>query len=260
MDATSIATINRLPKNERRDILIQVIPHELFDLFHFPQDLIDQDGNDLLTIRGSTESTDLEISLFHEYRFPDPILYGHLTDTMNGQIHVLLYIMNDPQSPRFDVDKMPDGTPTRFGTLCRNTEAELAAMQAGLMPGQIRSGLSLLAEATAAFEIFVKSLGHSIYFVDPLYYHNALIFERYGFAYQAGRQRMKRIHEGFSEDGELSRKLCNSPFRLKEAQNSIRLRSWAIHDGILGEPYDYVTMYKSIDKPANENTTPNIPW
>jgi hypothetical protein len=73
--------------------------------------------------------------------FPDPILYAHLTDTMNGQIHILLYILNDPDSPRFDVDKMPDGTPTKFGILKRNVEAEIKAMRsrAGSRSGAARA-------------------------------------------------------------------------------------------------------------------------
>jgi len=55
----------------------------------------------------------MEMILRHEPGFPDPLLYGHLTDTLNGQIHILLYILNDPASPRFDVDRLPDGTATR---------------------------------------------------------------------------------------------------------------------------------------------------
>jgi hypothetical protein len=54
----------------------------------------------------------------HKIDFPDPILYAHLTDTINGQIHVLLYILNDPDSPRFDVDKMPTAHPQNLAR-CR---------------------------------------------------------------------------------------------------------------------------------------------
>ena len=126
----------------------------------------------------------MELALFHEADFPDPVLYGHLTDTVNGQVHVLLYVLNDPESPRFDVDKMPDGRPTKFGTLMRNIQAERAALEAGLAPGQVRRGPRLLNPAIIAFEKFVESLGHDMYFIEPLYYHNAVIFERYGFNYQ----------------------------------------------------------------------------
>ena len=189
-----------------------------------------------------------------------PVLYGHLTDTLNGQIHVLLYIMNDPEAPRFDTDIMTDGSKTVFGINKRNLEAEKAALQAGLMPGQIRKGLNLLSHATESFEGFIESLGHKIYFVEPLHYHNAIIFENYGFAYQRGRRLMERLHAGFSENGEFLSALDGSDFRPKNAGESICGRSWAIHDGILGEPFDRVTMYKKISNPAGINTAPNIPW
>jgi hypothetical protein len=67
-----------------------------------------------------------------------------------------------------------------------------------LSPGQVRRGLRLLAPAIETFEQFVASLGHDMYFVEPLYYHNAVIFERYGFTYQMGRRLMERIESGFS--------------------------------------------------------------
>jgi hypothetical protein len=94
-----------------------------------------------------------------------------------------------------------------------------------------------------------------------LYYHNAVIFERYGFAYQVGKRQMERIHAGFQEGGDLCLQLSDSnPFRSSQAANSIRLRSWAIHDGLLGEPFTNVTMYKRVGKSANISTTPGCAW
>lgn len=257
---STIGGINRLPEEEKRKIYSRVIPPQLLDRFNLP-------ATDSIRLQSFLKfdyepgSTDVEMSLYHELRFPDPILYGHLTDTMNGQIHVLLYILNDPDSPRFDVDRMPDGRKTRFGTLMRNLEAERAALEAGLAPGQVRSGLRMLSDAIVSFEKFIESLGHDMYFVEPLYYHNAVIFERYGLTYQMGRRRMEAYHTGFSAGGEYVPLLNgNSPFRKPEAVNSIRLRSWAIHDGILGEPFTNVTMYKRIGKSAGVNTTPGCSW
>ncbi len=72
---------------------------------------------------------------------------------------------------------------------------------------------------------------------------------------------MEAYHAGFSEGGEYAPLLNGSnPFRRPEAVNSIRLRSWAIHDGILGEPFTNVTMYKRIGKSAGVNTTPGCNW
>ena len=258
MQQFTIGGINKLPEAEKRAIYARYIPKELIEKFNLPSLA---DHREALQFRFAAGSSDVEMRLYHQIGFQDPVLYAHLTDTLNGQIHVLLYILNDPDSPRFDVDKMPDGSPTRFGTLKRNIEAERAAMEYGLAPGQVRSGLRLLQPATSAFEGFITSLGHEMYFVEPLYYHNAVIFERYGFAYQMGKRRMEAIHAGFQEGGELRPQLDDSnPFRSSQAANSIRLRSWAIHDGILGEPFTNVTMYKRVGKSAEISTTPGCDW
>jgi hypothetical protein len=258
MYPSTIGGINKLDEREKRAIYARYIPRELIQKFNLP-DLAE--NHDLLKFRFASGASDVEMMLYHQPGFQDPVLYAHLTDTMNGQIHVLLYILNDPASPRFDVDKMPDGSLTRFGTLKRNLAAEQAAMQAGLSPGQVRRGFRLARPASEAFEEFVTSLGHDIFFVEPLYYHNALIFERYGFAYQVGKRQMDNIHTGFQEGGELRRRLDGSnPFRMPQAADSIRLRSWAIHDGILGEPFTNVTMYKRTEKSAGINSAPGCKW
>jgi hypothetical protein len=258
MIPSTIGGINKLPEHQKREIYARYIPREMIQRFNLP-DLV-QDRN-LLKFRFAEGSSDVEMMLYHQAGFPDPILYAHLADTLNGQIHVLLYILNDPDSPRFDVDKMPDGSPTRFGIRKRNIEAEIAAMQAGLAPGQVRYGLHLFKQALTAFEEFVASLGHEIYFAEPLYYHNAIIFERHGFSYQMGRRRMESINLGFLEGGELSQRLDGStPFRLPHAGRSIRARSWAIHDGVMGEPFTNVTMYKHIGRSSGINTAPGCEW
>lgn len=260
MDAYSIAGINNLPDQQQRDIFIPLVPKDIFERFSLPPDLIDEHGNNLLEIIGKPGGQSLELRMYHQAGFPDPILYSHLTDTLIGQVHVLMYVMNDPFSPRFDIDRMPDGTKTAFGTRTRNLEAELAAMQAGLLPGQIRKGLNILSEAVMSFEIFVQNLGHTMYFNEPLYYHNAIIFERYGFSYQRGRRKMEAIHNRFQEDETLIAQLGTTPFRRPEARTSIFYRTWAIHDGILGEKFDQVTMYKQVSHKSDITTTPGIRW
>ncbi len=260
MDAYSIAGINSLPPDKKRGIFVHMIPDELFERFNLPEDLIDQDGNNLLTIKGSPGKPGLELYLYHQYGFEDPLIYSHLVDTLVGQVHILLYVMNDPFSERFNIDRMPDGSKTMFGTTSRNVEAELAAMHAGLLPGQIRKGLNILPEAVTAFESFVDELGHNMYFTEPLFYHNAIIFERYGYNYQSGRKRMEEIHRRFTEDEEMLAQLGTTPFRKPAAKNSIFYRSWAIHDGILGERFTNVTMYKVLGKRSAIETAPGIQW
>jgi hypothetical protein len=261
MEPSTVGSINLLEESKKSLIYSRVIPQELLARFGISTSFRDKEDRPLLNFKFSPGKTDVELKLFHQFGFPDPILYGHLTDTISGQIHILLYILNDPDSQRFEVDRMPDGSPTRFGILQRNIKAEIAAMEAGLAPGQIRSGLRLLPSAIEQFELFVKSLGHEVYFVEPLYYHNAVLFERYGFAYQKGKKKMEKIEEGFQKNGELFQKLDTStPFRIQERVKSIRMRSWAIHDGILGEAFSDVTMYKNIGKMSGVVTCPDCSW
>ncbi len=261
MPPSTISGINLLPEAEKREVYSRLIPPELLERFAINPALRDDQQRELLTLNAPAGSTSAEMSLRHQPGFADPILYGDITDSLTGQVHVLLYVLNDPDSPRFDVDRMPDGQPTRFGILCRNLEAEKAALAYGLAPGQVRKGLRMLGEAIRAFEHFVASLGHQLFFTEPLYYHNAIIFEHYGFAYQRGRQQMEHIQTGFERSGELRAQLDGStPFRQPQAAGSIRLRSWALHDGLLGEPYTNVTMYKEVGKNAGVNTCPGCQW
>src|SRR5262245_46887506 len=108
MIPSTIGTINQLPEAEKRAIYSRYIPQELLTRFAIPP-LDSQAAADLLQFRFKSGTSDTEVSLFHQQGFPDPVLYGHLTDTLNGQLHILLYVLNDPESPRYDVDKMPDG-------------------------------------------------------------------------------------------------------------------------------------------------------
>jgi hypothetical protein len=261
-DVHTIAGLNSLPLEERLGYLKLMVPPALLQRFAIdPERFSDSQGRSLLKWAGQPGQNDVEISLYARHGDPDPLMYFHLTDTISVQIHVLLTIVNDPDGPRFDVDRMPDGSKTHFGIFKRNVDAEVQALNAGLAPGQIRRGLRVLRSAMAAFEAFVSRMGHDIYFVEPLQYHNAVIFERYGFAYQQGRRWMQSLNTRFSEMGDLPAKLDGTtPFRQPEAAGSIRGRSWAIHDGILGEPYTGVTMYKRVGQDAGITTFPGGAW
>ena len=261
MTPRSIAAINELPEAQKREIYSRFIPPQLLNQFEISQSLEDEQGQPLAIFRYRAGSTDFVIELLHEINAEDPLFYAHLTDTMNGQIHVLLYIINDPHSERFDVDRMPDGRRTQFGLELRNLQAEQAAMMAGLAPGQVRRGLRSLAHAVPTFEAFVESLGHSVFFIEPLFYHNAVIFERYGFAYLVGKRRMEALNRDFQPGGPLAERLDGStPFRARSNADSILGRSWAIHDGVADEPYSGVTMYKRIGENAAINTFPDSAW
>ncbi len=258
---STIAGLNQLPVDQKRETYAKILPPKLLEIFQINADLKDPNGQDLFILDCPPGSSDAEISLYHQANAKDPILFGHISDTIHGQLHILLYGMNDVNSPRFNVDKLSDGTKTSFGTNQRNLMAEENALQAGLAPGQIFKGPHLFKESLYQFETFAACMGHDLFFVEPLFYHVAIIFEKYNFHYQTGKRFMKRINSGFSKGGDLLPLLDNStPFRTEKAAKKIRLRSWAVHDNILGEPFSKVTMYKYIDKdivPCQEHP---LPW
>jgi hypothetical protein len=258
----SIAGLNKLDSVEQLGYWRTLFPPALLNRYHVNSETFtDNEGRPLLVWVGPAGANSVEVSLRHQHDAPDPLVYFHLTDTIAQQIHVLLVVLNDPDSPRFDVDRMPDGRKTHFGSVDRNLEAEVAAMNAGLAPGQVRRGLGNFRLAIGCFESFVQMLGHDIYFVEPLAYHNAVIFERYGFAYQQGRRWMQSLNTRFSAGGDLILRLDGSTlFRQPQFARTVRGRSWAIHDNILGEPYTGVIMYKRVGQEASESTFTGEAW
>jgi hypothetical protein len=102
--------------------------------------------------------------------------------------------------------------------------------------------------------------------LEALFYHNAITYERHGFSYFSGYAQMKRIHELFQPGGQLCSKLDGStPFRRPEFAQTVRGRSWAVHDGILAEIEDALfdegwsspIMYRMVGKPRNMITFPD---
>jgi hypothetical protein len=115
--------------------------------------------------------------------------------------------------------------------------------------------------AIPVFEEFIARMGHALFLIEPLAYHNAITFERYGFNYLRGLKAMQDIHSDFQPNGDAARRLNSStPFRMPEAANTVRGRSWAIHDGLLGYPYTGFQMYKRIGHHAQINTSSDLQW
>jgi hypothetical protein len=85
MQPSTISGINRLPYHKKRDIYVQLLPKQLLERFHLTTYLIDEAGNDLLHLHCPPGSSSAETSLHHQANFPDPVLYGHITDTINGR-------------------------------------------------------------------------------------------------------------------------------------------------------------------------------
>jgi acetoin utilization protein AcuC len=252
----SVRDINRLPWTERLAVYRQLVPDDLLERYNIPPDTLEVEGESMFEVLSEAGGRGVEISIYPYPKAQDPLIYFNMIDTFNQRLMVLLVVINDPTAPRFNTDRMPDGSPTHFGTGERNLAEEKRAMEAGLGPGQVRRGLRSFKTLVPRFEDFVGRMGHDLFLIEPLAYHNALAFERYGFAYVRGQAEMEQIHFGFMPpDGDYYQQLdAANPFRPLDAWRSIRGRSWAIHDGILGRPFDGFQMYKRLGVHAGVNT------
>ena len=257
--------LRELPKHneEFRHLLAHIL---------LPVDLLVQFGIDPITLRNkqgrimvhSDHSEDgmiWALRLLNDLDPRDAVMEIEMGDTPFNRIAINWLAINDPRAPRFDIDRLPDGSSTLRGTARRNIPAELAAMEAGLAPGQVRKGLRRMGKTLADLEQMFAAMHHYEFDIEPLYYHAAVLFERYGFFYSRGEVFMRRIHEGFSPGGDLRQRLDGStPFRRPEFADSVRGRSWAIHDGILDEPWDGVKMFKRLGVFGGIDTAPGVVW
>jgi hypothetical protein len=248
-----IYRINRLPDEEKRKMYARVIPPQIFTKFQIdPDTLCNEAGESVFTCRCRPRTSSVRIELRHQASFEDPLFLLEMTDTSFGDIEILFLNMNNPYSERFHIDRDASGNDTVFATVSRNIPEEIRAMQAGLAPGQTRNGLRLFRSFRIQAQKFCSPFGIKRVKVEPLAYHNAIMLEFYGFRYMTGRDRMEEIDREFTPGGVLFKRLDGStPFRQPGFERSVRGRSWAIHDGILGEPWQCPRMYYTIDEPPD---------
>lgn len=256
----TIRAINTLPDDEKQLIYRDLLPDWLFTDYPIDRDMLTVDGFPVVQFRARAGTRAAEIIVKHQAGDLDPMMYLNVTDTYDDRILVMLVVFNDPDAPRFNTDLDENGNRTQFGTVSRNIYAEIAAFKAGLAPGQVRAGLRAFGKTVSLFESFIAKMGHEMFLIEPLAYHNAIIFERHGFNYLYGLKEMQRIHTEFQPGGELHARLDGSIFRPQNAWNSARGRSWAIHDGILGHSYTGFQMYKRLGEHAGISTFPDFVW
>jgi hypothetical protein len=213
---TSIREINDLSKDEKINIYKTLIPMWIFHEFGIDSDTFMKNNHRLITFRFPSGSRAIEITVKNDIDDIDPVFYLNMADTFNNQLLVLLVQVNDPNAPRFNTDIDEHGNLTNFGTTSRNIPVEVAAMEHGLAPGQIRAGLRSFRKSIPIFEEFIKRMGLDIFFIEPLAYHNAIVFERYGFNYLRGLSEMERINQKFQINGGVAT-LC---FRLMQQHSS----------------------------------------
>jgi hypothetical protein len=255
----TLAQINRLPGNTKRRLYRNLIPPSLLARFEIdpitwkgPQG----EGHVLLKAEEGEGVTWISVRIP-----PDEsgeFFCLEIADNAFNGVDLNLILLNDPNSERFGIDYDKAGQPTLFGTLRRNLEEEARAKRSGLAPGQKRSSLGASHLVLENLESFLATLGHRAYFLEPLTYASAWIFERRGFAYVRGHKLMDDIHQEFQPGGMLYQSLDGSnPFRHPDQWRSVRGRAWAIHDGILevlGTRWDKLRMVKQVGEHAGVDT------
>lgn len=254
---STITELNVLPIDVREELYMRLVPDELLHALGLERARL-LDGHRPLRITAPEDAAWVRLELRAAPEDRDPALVLHVGMSAFSVPELLFVQVNDLRAPRFAVDRDADGQDTLLGTAGRNQVEERRALMAGLAPGQVRRGLRMLGVVLDAMDDFCRLLGSEFYLVEPLFYHSAILYERRGCDYFIGRDAMEAIHEGFQPGGVHHRRLDGaSPFRQPGLATSARGRSWAIHDGILGEPWGGVKMFRVPGVAAAVCTFPN---
>lgn len=260
----SIAKLNRLPREERNWIYLQLVPPTIFQKFNIdPKTLLNAYGERVIRGIFPPDENFGCIEVRNRTGDIDCIFSCQVSlETFMQSLHLDFIIINDPFSERFNIDIDEEGRDTLFGTRSRNIPEEIRAMEAGLAPGMVRRGLRLSGEFSKCLDKFMEIIGINTVTIGALYYHNAILWEKYGFQYFKGKMMMECINKEFQPDGVLAKMMDNStPFRRNGMEKTVRGRSWAIYDGILreafGEDWECPIMYKVLGKDFHINTFPD---
>ena len=233
-----IARLNNLPEPEKKSIYRLLIPEKIFSLFEIdPQTGLNRSGEMSVSCECPAGASEATVEVKAHPDDLDPIFYIEVGDS-HDLLQLLWYfvMVNDVRVPRINTDLTPSGRSRWLFWDERNIAEETRAVQAGLAPGQARPGLRLTDEVNQSLDRFCKTLGIVSIYMEALFYHTAIAFERNGFRYFKGEKLMRLIDREF----ETGRRLYNmlddaNPFRQKSFFNTVRGRSWAIHDGVLDE-------------------------
>lgn len=253
----SIYELNHLPPEERIKVYRALIPLPVFTTFEIDrQTLSNRWGEKVVQFHTPESHGFVSIEVKQREGDLDAIFFLQLSDTpFMDNLELSFVVINNPRGERFNIDRDPEGRDTLFGTTLRNIPEEERAMKAGLAPGQVRPGLRLLGEMMRLLERFASRLGTSIISCEALFYHNSIQYERLGFGYLEGKKLMEEIDREFQPGGSLSSRLDGStPFRRGGAERSVRGRSWAIQDGVLGNPWTSPKLYKPMGKAVGVTT------
>jgi len=233
-----IARLNMLDEPEKKSIYRLLIPEKIFSLFEIdPATGLNRSGEMSIFYECPKGGSEATVEVKAHPGDIDPIFYIEVGDS-HDLLQLLWYFIqvNDVRVPRINTDITPSGRSRWLFWDERNIPEELKALKAGLAPGQARPGLRMTDEVNQSLDRFCKTLGIVSIYMEALFYHTAIAFERNGFRYFKGEKLMRMIDREFEPGRRLYSMLDDAnPFRRKSFSNTVRGRSWAIHDGVLDE-------------------------
>ena len=261
----TIRALNSLPENAKLRLYRALIPVQVLAEFDInPRTWRNPEKQQQVRLEAQPGSDKVKITAWYGDDPRNEFFYLELADNQYNGIDLNFLIANNPTCEKFRTDYDDEGKETLFGTVRRNLAAEEKAMHAGLAPGQIREGLHSSQVVFIHIETFLTMMAHHAFFLEPLTYVSAWIFEKRGFAYSKGHQLMDTIHKEFQPGGELYKALNGStPFRKPDQWKTVRGRAWAIHDGILqaiDKKWDNLKMIKQIGRHAGVSTFPGAEY
>lgn len=261
----TIKALNSLPENPKLRLYRTLIPIQVLAEFDINlRTWKNPDKQQQVKLEAEQGSDKVKIHAWYGDDPQNEFFYLELADNQFNGIDLNFLIANNPISQKYLTDYDDEGKETLFGTVRRNLVEEERAMRAGLAPGQIREGLRCSNIVFTHIETFLTMMAHHAFFLEPLTYVSAWIFEKRGFAYSKGHQLMDTIHKEFQPGGELNKALDGStPFRQPDQWQTVRGRAWAIHDGILqsiDRKWDDLRMIKQVGRHAGVNTFPDAEY
>ncbi len=259
---SSVRGLLALPDAEKMPYLDFLVPAELRAHFGLPpRGEWHQDAGGPFRWLEVPGASGIRVEVWPDPRAEDPAQVVELVDTYLGHLEAAWIVISDPREPRYNVDREVSGAPLPLGSLHRNLREELRALSAGLAPNQVRAGLRMFRPLIERLEGFAQLLGIGILYVAPLAYHNAIKYEKYGFTYASGLEELQWINREFQPGGVLRRRMDGTrPFRMPWMADTVRGRSWAIHDGVLDRRWMAPQMYKFVGRSFSTRTFPGGPW
>ncbi len=192
----TIRALNSLPENPKLRLYRALIPVQVLAEFDInPRTWKNPDKLQQVRLEAEAGSDKVKIAAWYGEDVRNEFFYLELADNQYSGIDLNFLVANNPLAERFRTDVDDTGNETLFGTVHRNHGEEEKAKGAGLAPGQIREGLRSSSIVFNHIETFLTMMSHHAFFLEPLSYVSAWIFEKRGFAYSKGHQLMDIIHK-----------------------------------------------------------------